>query len=659
MSSKKETVAVPKTAAPAAERLPVLSQSFEFVRGKGFVAGTMDMCGRRQASEDVAFVAVNDDSFSIACLADGHGGRRVAERIEKKLSKFILQFLQTKQQQHLQEYQQKQQQSAASSSSSSASSFLLQHSSAASEGGFEGGRAPLPLFLLMPAHVSEALEAFDQQVLGNDAASVSCGATLALLVMQRRAPNEWRVVSSAVGDSTLTWLKAPRKRQYSNEPMDIALNVEGEHAPNHPREFLRISQANGQVLPARNKQGNIGCYRIDGDLNVSHALGDFRHKMDPVRMRCDQRVVVDADSRLIYTVEPGDAILLTCDGFREQMTRPQMSLLVRRGMAQWPNHPELVVGYVAQESIARGSGDNHSAILVVFTDEKKTGDAAGGSSQPFDCDTEMLTQEAERGAEPPSDPPFSGDDVEMTDERTGARKDLYLQLSLSSSSSDSKDSKDSKVDQSSSSYGSRPRVKTWDAMTSMKTPSLNDPDRRRYFVPGPIDAKWQDATQRKTFMDAFEAHAKHSRVINKEAVVGLGMLGYAFLAEADAFVSEFEATAITTKAYLQYVDKFNVARKPVKSRPGNAKKQDKKKDAKSSPDDDAPEKKELRKKSLALSSSSSSRSSSSSSSSSFASLNQRSPAILGSLSSSSFSSSSSVPRKRKAETTLVNEVAKK
>ena len=107
-----------------------------------------------------------------------------------------------------------------------------------------------------------------------------------------------------------------------------ALVLSTDHKPSLAVEAARIAAAGGWVTP----QG-----RINGNLNLSRALGDLKYKNDPSRGREAQIITAQPDV-LTHTLERGDEFLvLACDGVWDCMTNQQVVNFVRERLRSTPS----------------------------------------------------------------------------------------------------------------------------------------------------------------------------------------------------------------------------------------------------------------------------------------------------------------------------------
>jgi serine/threonine protein phosphatase PrpC len=129
-----------------------------------------------------------------------------------------------------------------------------------------------------------------------------------------------------------------------------------DHKPTDPEETRRIFAAGGVV--------HLG--RVDGDLAVSRAFGDFRYKDNPrIKDWKDQRVSVYPDI-VVKERDPtkDQYIVIACDGIWDVVTNDEVathvSTLAQHGMAA----PDGLAHFLIDQCLRRGSRDNMSVIVV-------------------------------------------------------------------------------------------------------------------------------------------------------------------------------------------------------------------------------------------------------------------------------------------------------
>jgi len=111
--------------------------------------------------------------------------------------------------------------------------------------------------------------------------------------------------------------------------------------------------------------GIVQMNRVDGQLAMSRAIGDYLYKMETSISPRDQKVIPlpDITSETIY---PGDVLLVCCDGIVEQLNNKQVADIVYRELPKHRDDPAEILSILFKKSIDSGSRDNHSALLILF-----------------------------------------------------------------------------------------------------------------------------------------------------------------------------------------------------------------------------------------------------------------------------------------------------
>lgn len=161
----------------------------------------------------------------------------------------------------------------------------------------------------------------------------------------------WEVIAVNVGDSRAMIVK----------PSGAVVALTEDHKCETPAEGARIRAAGGEVR----------MNRVDGQLAMSRAIGDWQYKSNPALTPLLQKVIPLPDIQS-GIVEPGDVLLVCCDGIVEQMSNEDAAECVKTSMDKYPSYNEVDAAVVIQEllkySLQRGSKDNHSALLIQFQD---------------------------------------------------------------------------------------------------------------------------------------------------------------------------------------------------------------------------------------------------------------------------------------------------
>lgn len=136
-----------------------------------------------------------------------------------------------------------------------------------------------------------------------------------------------------------------------------------DHKPDNATELERIEHAGGRVRYGR----------VDSNLAVSRAFGDSIYKVDDSLGPTEQKVIALPDVTRVSAAVT-DKLLLICDGVVECMSNQQVGQLVHEASLK-QHDPALVVSELVYHSMYQGSGDNHSAMLVLFRDGTDCGSA--------------------------------------------------------------------------------------------------------------------------------------------------------------------------------------------------------------------------------------------------------------------------------------------
>lgn len=159
----------------------------------------------------------------------------------------------------------------------------------------------------------------------------------------------WNIVVSNVGDSRAMIIRKD----------GTCVSLTRDHKPQDPQEELRIQMAGG----------GVSANRVDGQLAMSRAIGDYQYKANPNLSVREQKVipVPDITTEVAYQ---GDRLFICCDGIVEQMENEDASALIHQQLSEIsdPNDidPATIVPDVFELSLEKGSRDNMSGALVCF-----------------------------------------------------------------------------------------------------------------------------------------------------------------------------------------------------------------------------------------------------------------------------------------------------
>ena len=128
-----------------------------------------------------------------------------------------------------------------------------------------------------------------------------------------------------------------------------------DHKPSNLPEKLRIVNAKGEVSGKR----------IDGDLAVSRALGDFVHKLNRDVSANEQKVVGTPDFTVYPRIHSADEfVVLACDGIWDVATNKECSDYIQYLLSSG----ETDLGTICEEALdtclERNSRDNMTIAVV-------------------------------------------------------------------------------------------------------------------------------------------------------------------------------------------------------------------------------------------------------------------------------------------------------
>ena len=104
-----------------------------------------------------------------------------------------------------------------------------------------------------------------------------------------------------------------------------AIDMSLDHKPEDAVEYRRICAAGGYVSDGR----------VDGNLNLSRAIGDLAYKDNTSIPAADQKISAQADIRSCALSHNDECIIVACDGIWNSMTSQQVVDFVRaRSAAQ-------------------------------------------------------------------------------------------------------------------------------------------------------------------------------------------------------------------------------------------------------------------------------------------------------------------------------------
>lgn len=128
-----------------------------------------------------------------------------------------------------------------------------------------------------------------------------------------------------------------------------------DHKPNLEMERKRIENAGGAVQ----------WKRVDGDLAVSRAFGDFQYKTRSDLHPAEQKVSPQPDLEIHErSHEEDDVLILACDGVWDVLTSEAAVDFVRDLFLQGEHNVGLVAEELIDVALDQGSRDNISAVVA-------------------------------------------------------------------------------------------------------------------------------------------------------------------------------------------------------------------------------------------------------------------------------------------------------
>ncbi|KAI8967923.1 protein phosphatase 2C 2 [Mycotypha africana] len=144
-----------------------------------------------------------------------------------------------------------------------------------------------------------------------------------------------------------------------------AIALSQDHKPTNQKEKDRIVNAGGHV--------EFG--RVNGNLALSRALGDFEFKNNPTLPAEKQAVSAEPDITMHKITERDEFIVLACDGIWDCMTNQEVANFVRKNAANNVSLKEicekLMDNCLADSSNTGGVGcDNMTVEIIAFLNGK-------------------------------------------------------------------------------------------------------------------------------------------------------------------------------------------------------------------------------------------------------------------------------------------------
>mmetsp|Transcript_73468 Transcript_73468/g.212788 ORF Transcript_73468/g.212788 Transcript_73468/m.212788 type:complete len:532 (-) Transcript_73468:61-1656(-) len=273
---------------------------------RSFRVGLAEMNGWRSAMED-AHLAILRDTWGFFGVFDGHGGSQCSAFVAKRLTE-------------------------------------------------ELGTGPIPVD---DAAVKDMMLKVDREFLDTKMDSGSTG-TFVLVQRHQTETGRYLLRVGNIGDSRVLLGRADGTI-VQGPGTDGALTT--DHKPDNPSERERIERTGGTVETAMG-----GVARVNGDLAVSRAFGDARHKEQGGPAQEDHPVSAEPEFTTI-TADATDFLVLVCDGISEgEFPNAEVIQLAAEKLKEGGPNADLgaICAAICRRALARRSMDNLSCMIVQF-----------------------------------------------------------------------------------------------------------------------------------------------------------------------------------------------------------------------------------------------------------------------------------------------------
>ena len=133
----------------------------------------------------------------------------------------------------------------------------------------------------------------------------------------------------------------------------------------------------GERKRIENAGGTVQYKRVDGDLAVSRALGDFQFKARDDLPATEQRVSCFPDIRIHRRTPQDEVLLLACDGLWDVMSNDDATAMIRDLYSKGEGDVVLVAEEMVDSALNLSSKDNISAVVAKLPGAA-IGDPSGG-----------------------------------------------------------------------------------------------------------------------------------------------------------------------------------------------------------------------------------------------------------------------------------------
>jgi len=134
-----------------------------------------------------------------------------------------------------------------------------------------------------------------------------------------------------------------------------AIPMSYDHKPHLQQERQRIISAGGSV----------DFNRVNGQLAVSRAIGDFSFKRNTAKALADQMVSAEPDTKLEQLNGQDEFLVMACDGIWDVMSNEDAVKFVRKKLKETDEVSKICENLI-DRCLELGSKDNMSVIIIVF-----------------------------------------------------------------------------------------------------------------------------------------------------------------------------------------------------------------------------------------------------------------------------------------------------
>jgi len=156
----------------------------------------------------------------------------------------------------------------------------------------------------------------------------------------------------------------PASSSDKNSNTEVEFSTQ-DQKPGDPAEKARIIAAGGEVYAL----GSVGPERIQGELAVCRAFGDYSYKQNDELPAWEQQVCTVPVVSVVERHEQDVYIVIGCDGIYDVMSNEKINELCTFKMAlQRQLDLQRTANELLETCLGMGSKDNMSAILLAFDD---------------------------------------------------------------------------------------------------------------------------------------------------------------------------------------------------------------------------------------------------------------------------------------------------